>query len=185
MSKSALNRRGLSRFCVLFLCVPCACVALLSSCGKEPTADSGLKGLEGEWKLESFADVPASEEEIAVYIKFEKGRFELFQKLGGGHYSKYDGTYSVSGTVLSGKYSDGVAFGSSYRIEIKGDAMTMHSIASSQTSVLEVCVYVRSSIPDSVRKDAADYSGTKSSEGLDNAVNLPKFPWNGNLLRAM
>lgn len=187
MSKSALNRRGLSRFCALFLCVPCACVALLSSCGKEPTADAGSKGLEGEWQLESFADVPASEEEIAVYIKFEKGRFELFQKLGGGHYSKYDGTYSVSGSVLSGKYSDGVAFGSNYRIEIEGDAMTMHSIAtsSSQTSVSEVCVYVRASIPDSVRRDAADYSGTKSSESLDNAVNLPKFPWNGNLLRAM
>lgn len=184
MSQSAFSHRGIARFCALFLCIPCVCVALLSSCGKEPTADSGLKGLEGEWKLESFADVPAADEEMDVYVKFEKGRFELFQKLGGGHYSKYDGTYSVSGSVLSGKYSDGVAFGSTYRVEIEGDAMTMHS-QTSTASAAEVCVYVRSSIPDSVRKDAADYSGTKSSEALDDAANLPKFPWNGNLLRAM
>lgn len=220
-SQSSIGR-GLLRFCVLFLCVPCVCAALLSSCGKEPTANPIMKGLEGEWQLESFAEVPASEEEIDVYIKFENGRFELFQKLGGGHFSKYDGTYSVSGTVLSGKYSDGVAFGSSYSIVIEDDVMTMHSLDSATKSssdseenptaatttattanptastvtnlktdkaaastVSEVCVYVRSSIPDSVRQDAADYSGTRSSESLDDAVNLPKFPWNGNLLRAM
>lgn len=139
-------------------------ILVLSSCGKNKVEAS--VDVSGEWKLETFSGVAADETDmdIDVYVKFDGQHFELFQKLGGGHYSKYDGTYSIAGNILSGRYSDGNPWGSRYEVSLQDGALTMHSLDTG-AGVAETCVYVKSQIPDAVRKDAADYSGTRSVAG--------------------
>ena len=143
---------------------------MLSAGGcKKPVEPLRQVQIEGEWKLESFSGVSVAETgmDVDVYIKFtgsaSGGRFELFQKLGGGHWSGFDGTWSLRGSTLSGKYSDGSSWGSDYSVESEDGRLTMTSL-STDSDTHDVCRYVSSSIPDSVRKDASDYAATKSPQ---------------------
>lgn len=118
--------------------------------------------IEGDWKLESYygfdaagATVPAE-----VYIRFSDGQFELFQKLGGGHFDRYSGTYTCDGNVLSGNYSDGKTWASEYFVSFSDGSMTLKQYVNDAEYV---CVYVRTSIPESVRTDASNFGKVKSS----------------------
>ena len=118
--------------------------------------------VQGEWKLESFYGVEAAGSVAQeVYVDFKSdGSFELFQKLGdAGHFRYFKGSYSLNGTVLSGVYSDGTPWAADYSAKNDADKLRLTSTLSSGAGEY---VYVKTEIPQSVRKDAEDY-GTKTA----------------------
>ena len=143
----------------------------LVSCEKGRTTTTSKSGIDGEWKLESYygADAGSSAVPAEVYINFSGGRFELFQKLGGGHFSRYSGTYSYDGEEVIGSYSDGQNWTSGYLVSFSDDGrMKLSQYVNDEEYA---CVYVRTSIPASVRKDASDFGKVRSS-GMEETA-----PW--------
>lgn len=122
-----------------------------AACRKDKNPDGGIFG---EWKQVSYTgDDDAAGAE--VYLNFRPDcTFEMFQKLGAGHFAAYIGTFSLDGELLSGTYSDGTSFGGKYIVKVDGDRMTM---TESNVAAPGEYVYTRCSIPDSVRGDASDY----------------------------
>jgi|GEM_PF-423219 len=135
----------------------------LVACEKGHTTTTTSKsGIDGEWKLESYygADAGSSAVPAEVYISFSGGRFELFQKLG-GHFERYFGTYSYDGETVTGTYSDGQNWMSGYLVSFSDDGrMRMSQYVNDEEYA---CVYARTSIPASVRKDASDFGKVRSS----------------------
>lgn len=103
------------------------CLAALS-CGKS-NKDSETKSLKvtGSWvlsrvetKAPTVGDVP-----VEIYIDFASGSaFTLYQKLGEGKFTKFTGTYTVSGKELSGSYTGGSAWGP-YEMELSEDQLVL------------------------------------------------------------
>ena len=88
---------------------------------------------------------------VDVYISFSSDKsFTMYQMLGTGRYHKYSGTYILDGTTLSGKYSDGKQWGSSYEVELSssGTQLTLTSASG------EVDTYKKASIPSDVTDTA-------------------------------
>lgn len=133
----------------------------LASCGgaKESGPEMG-SAIVSEWHLTDITGVKANALP-SVYVEFKADKsFEIYQKLGEGRYRKYLGTYSVSGNVLSGKYSDGEDWGSDYEASLAGENLNLKALNGSE----EVCTYEKGSL------SAADKSNallvTKSEESL-------------------
>lgn len=130
-----------------------------TSCSKSLKLDS----LYGEWKLESVAGESAESEGLSaeIYLNLmEGGAFELFQKVGGGHFAAFDGSFGLDSGILYGEYSDGSLWGGNYCVSLSGDRL---KLINSDVDGAPEYVYVRTSIPQSVRDDAADYATTKSA----------------------
>ena len=140
-----------------------AVAAFSLACGSK---EDNSVSIAGEWKLYSVAGVPVESMDEAyrteVYINFVgDGTFEMFQKLGEGRYRLYTGTYATAGTTVSGTYSDGKAWGSTYQTAKEGSQLTL----TSQNANAEVCVYDSCTIPGSVRSEAT--VATKGSDTED------------------
>ena len=87
------------------------------------------ENLVGVWELTSVATkATVGSETVSVYIDFaSSGNFTLYQKIGQGRYTKFEGTYSVSTEgKLSGKYSGGASWGP-YEGAISGSTLTLTS----------------------------------------------------------
>ena len=118
------------------------------SCGKKEKA----LDITGEWNLVALETRAASigDQTVDVYISFaSSGTFEMYQMLGTGRYRKYSGTWTLTGSTLTGKYSDGTQWGSSYEVGRRSEDMLTLSSASG-----EIGTYKKSTIPASVRGDA-------------------------------
>ena len=118
------------------------------SCGKKEKA----LDITGEWNLVALETRAASigDQTVDVYISFaSSGTFEMYQMLGTGRYRKYSGTWTLTGSTLTGKYSDGTQWGSSYEVGRRSEDMLTLSSASG-----EIGTYKKSTIPDSVRGEA-------------------------------
>lgn len=136
------------KFVLWLLMFPLAFV----SCNKGDT-DKAL-AISGEWQL---CGVETKVAEIGgvivdVYLKFAgDGSFELYQMVGQGRFRYRSGSYSLSGSELSGKYSDGTAWSASYEVSLDGDSLRLSSIGS---PLVETDSYVRCQIPQSVISEA-------------------------------
>ncbi len=142
-----------------------AALAVLAACEKDNGKDknaANYSAVVGEWKLESWYGQSATADVTAdVYLSFAADNsFELFQKLGdAGHYTAFDGTCGLnSDGALCGIYSDGTSWGGTYKFSVESDRLTLEN---TEASVSGVSIYVRTTIPASVKKDAEDY-GTKA-----------------------
>ena len=72
--------------------------------------------------------------------------FVIYQRLGAGRFVSFTGTYTLTGRILSGKYSDGRSLGSTYTVEGEGDRMVLSTSGGAESDV-----YSRiESIPESV-----------------------------------
>lgn len=137
-----------------------ALLAVLVSC----TKGKGSKdALDGEWKMESYYgnDAAGSAVPADVYIRFDGGQFDLFQKLGGGHFRRYSGTYTYNGGTVSGTYDSGLSWASDYFVSFGEDGRMSFSQYVNDGEY--VCIYVRTPIPDAVRADADDFGTVKST----------------------
>ena len=86
-----------------------------------------------------------------IYLSFSEDKtYELYQKIGEGRYRKYEGTYTVTGSVVSGKYSDGEKWGSDYEASFEGEKL----ILTAQNGSSEVCTYEKKALPDTDKAEA-------------------------------
>lgn len=140
-------------------------LGLAVSCEKAPNVEVGVVG---EWQLTEMTGYEASTIPT-VYVEFTTEKtFVIYQKVGDvQRFRKYNGTYVVTGTILTGEYSDGDTWGSAYRVALEADggvlvmtAVTLDA-AGAVVSEGEVTKYVKATLSQD-EKDAADIM-TKSS----------------------
>ena len=143
-----------------------AALALLVTTGcKKDEKPVDYKGmLPGEWHC------AATEFGVDIYVGFdENGAFDLYQMLGEGRYRHYTGNWSIKGDVLSGTYSDGTSWGSSYKMSFSGeDSMAL----TAQNGSEDAMAYSRESIPSEVKDGCID---VRSSFGMLNSQ--PQYRW--------
>ena len=140
-------------------------LCLFAGCGssdKEKVSPTA-KQLVGEWQLKTWTG--ETPQDFDIYLSFgADNTFEIYQRLAEVKYQKFTGSYQVQNDVLSGKYSGGKNFGSTYDISFNESGSTL--TLTSATNVTEVSVYERSTIPNSVKEGAAVMKSTRSSEKL-------------------
>ena len=130
----------------------------VAACGKEDTTPdipntdepneaptvSLTEKIVGEWHSQSLAA------DADIYISFAEDKtFELYQQIGEGSYRLYRGTWSLDEKtcILSGKYNDGEAWGTSYAAAIEGNTLTLTSTDASA----EKSTYKSEEIPETVK----------------------------------
>ena len=123
--------------------------ALAIACGKKDKSIS----IDGEWELVNveFATRSAvvGSETVTVYMSFDRnGTFAMYQQLGEGRFRQFAGTWSLSGDIVPGQYSDGKSWGTSYRVSRDGDTLLMVSSPDETDSY----TYRKCTIPESVKK---------------------------------
>lgn len=135
------------------LAVAFSCMALSVSCQtkEEPGTD-----ISGVWHLVDTEGLILDQElDVDMYAVFNSGNFELYQRVGesAGRYWYYSGTYSTSGNVLTGRYSDGTRLGGvsgeGYSISLDGSTLFLTSVFSGEVSEYELVEEVPSEIADS------------------------------------
>lgn len=122
---------------------------IMASCGGEKQPK--VLDITGQWELADIVDtksVQIGSEKIEIYIDFkEDNTFSLWQKLGEGRHKKYEGTWTLTETVLTGKYSDGKAWGASYEVSREEGTLTM----SEQKAGMQTYIYNSCTIPSSLK----------------------------------
>ena len=95
-----------------------AALCMLTSCKKEMTL---AEKLVGDWNCH------ATSVDAEIYVTFtSEGTFALYQQIGEGAFRLYNGTYTLTGSVLSGQYNDGASWGTSYEVSATGtDTLTL------------------------------------------------------------
>ena len=122
---------------------------IMASCGgeKQPKA----LDITGQWELTDITEtksVQIGSEKIEIYIDFKSDNtFALWQKLGEGRHRKYEGTWTLTESVLTGKYSDGKAWGASYEVSIEDGTLVM----SEQKAGMQTYIYHSCTIPSSLK----------------------------------
>jgi hypothetical protein len=123
---------------------------IMASCGggeKQPKA----LDITGQWELTDIIETKSAQigsETIEVYIYFkEDNTFAMWQKLGEGRHRKYEGTWTLTESVLTGKYSDGKAWGASYEVSREEGTLTM----SEQKAGIQTYIYNSCTIPSSLK----------------------------------
>lgn len=101
-----------------------------------------------EWHLVSMSGVSSVPQ---VYVNFAQDMsFELYQKVGEGRYRRYDGTYTVTGSVVSGSYSDKKKWGSDYDASFDGEKLVL----TAKNGSAEVCTYEKKALSDTDKANA-------------------------------
>lgn len=142
---------------ILYLLLAVLGAALIPACGSGDKGPQPVGPIAGEWRLASWnADSEAPAAAFEVYISFNADKtFDLYQKITTVRFEHLTGTYALVGSTLTGKYSDEQEFGGApYEVSFDAQGNTMTLV--SDSSVGEVQVYVRESIPASVIGTKAD-----------------------------
>jgi len=103
-----------------------AAVLLLFGCNG--SKGTGSIDVCGQWELMDITTKAAQigDVELDVYMDFRQDKtFSLWQKLGEGRHVKYEGTWELTENILTGVYSDGKEWGTSYEVSREGDVLTM------------------------------------------------------------
>lgn len=104
-----------------------AAAVLMTACttGKEEKAID----ITGTWDLIGIEVTKAAQlgdETVSVEITFNADKtFSITQTLGGGRAEEFAGSWQLAGNVLTGKYSNGKAWGSSYEVSVENSILTM------------------------------------------------------------
>ena len=139
-----------------------AIVALaMTACNKEKggkTPNKATVSIVGEWRSTTFEGAEAP---FDIYVDFnEDGSYEMYQRIYTLNYERYDGTYAVSGNIVSGSYSDGQGWKCGYKAELSADGNTL--AMRSQENVSVTTVYTKTTIPTEVKDEAAATRATDS-----------------------
>ena len=91
----------------------------LAGCNKNNPDDLAAK-IVGQWELVGAEfptkSVTVGDEVLTVYVDFQAGGvFTLYQQLGEGRFEVFDGSWSLAGDLLSGRYSDNSAWARRHR----------------------------------------------------------------------
>lgn len=103
-----------------------AAICMLTSCKKELTLEEKMTG---DWHCTAVS----VDAEIYVTFTAEK-TFNLYQQIGEGAYRLYNGTWSLDGSTLTGKYNDGTSWATSYEVvSTDEDTLTLTAEGISET----------------------------------------------------
>ena len=134
----------------------------LTGCKKSNNADGPNVGggsddavLSGEWVLTSWNE---AEPEFNVYIAFnDDNTFEMYQQVWSFDYEYFEGTYSINGDILTGKYSNGTNWACGYKFETLDGQLKL----ASQEDQSVVSIYESCTIPAEIKTEATE---TRSAE---------------------
>lgn len=137
-----------------FAAVIFAAALTLSSCSKKEKKQNRLIG---EWNIVSLSTKSAviGSQTVDVYLSFDgDGTFVIYQKTSDAqqYYSKFSGTWSLSGSVLSGFYADGSKLANDYDVTVSDGNLTL----ASKSTPSEVSVFKKAVIPDNVKSTARE-----------------------------
>lgn len=145
-----------------YMMLAAVAMVMAAGCGKkgsEPDLPEGTGPVAGQWHLIEWSSL--SDDRADIYISFgEDGTFDLYQRLYTPYYEHYDGNYIQDGATVSGTYSDGTAWGSSYTAVFTEDRSRMTLTPDGNGTA---AVYEASDIPEEIL--SGSLSGTKS--GID------------------
>ncbi len=96
----------------------------LSSCQKDE-----LSTVTGEWALIEASGVDAEQAEVYIHFMAD-GNFALYQKFTSASYHLYNGTYTVTESVLKGTYADGSSFGTDYKVSKESGNLVLTPVGS-------------------------------------------------------
>lgn len=106
------------------------------------SGDADTQALAGDWHLAMWR---GAEPGFDVYLSItEDGVVSLFQRIESRLWSTYFSTVAYENGVISGVYTDGVAWGDTYYVALEGDEMTWTSTSDSA----DISVYRRCTLPD-------------------------------------
>lgn len=110
----------------------------------EPPVGGDTTSIGGVWHLTSWRGAAPSFE---VYMDITAtGGITLYQRIDSRYWDVYQSTATIEDYVISGVYTDRVAWGASYYLSIDGDTMTWTATTDSS----DVSVYTRSTLPTSM-----------------------------------
>ena len=122
---------------------------IVAACGGKNDEKKGLD-ISGQWELIDIETKAAQigEAEIQVYIEFNKDNtFNLWQMIGAGRFEKMTGTWTLNQNLLTGKYSDGKAWGANYEVGIESGNLVMTEMKTGK----ETCIYRKCTIPSDIQ----------------------------------
>lgn len=134
---------------ILLLALP----FLSANCHHEPGEDPLV--IDGQWQISHFStkSVSIGGQTVDIYIDFQTGgNFEMYQMLGTGRYRKFTGTWKLTDKLLTGSYTGGQAWASSYEV-IMDDSRTQLTLTSTSTPQ-EISTYRKQTIPQDVINNA-------------------------------
>lgn len=110
------------------------------------TGNADTSDIAGDWHLTQWR---GSEPSFDVYLSItDNGVVSLFQRLTTHEWQTFFSAVGYDNGVISGEYTDGVKWGSSYYVEVNGDSMTW----TSTTDNSDISVYTRCTLPDVTNK---------------------------------
>ena len=116
------------------------------------SGDADTKAIAGEWHLTEWRDTAPA---FDVYLSIsEDGVVTLWQRIESRLWETFYSTVSFDGSIIAGKYTDGVAWAASYSVTIDGDTMTWTNTADKT----EVSIYTRCTLPDFTNPDIRTYA---------------------------
>jgi hypothetical protein len=135
------------------------------ACSSESGSDGGSNGggnnswgesgsVIGAWELTSFNE-GGDEARPRVYIAlYENNTFDLYQQFQSIEWLHYKGTFTFDGTLLSGEYQDGKAWGNAYSVEFANNPARLRLTCSNGT---ESYIYTAvEEIPQTIVDDAKE-----------------------------
>ncbi|MBO4634144.1 MAG: lipocalin family protein [Bacteroidales bacterium] len=129
-----------------------AALALLAACKKnDSTPVQEVPAVSGVWELTSVTTkVSVGNVEVSVYIDFSTEKtFTLYQKIGEGRYTRFEGLYAIEQDRLSGTYSDGTAWGP-YLFALDGDKLSLTSAGKKEVDTYKKIEAVPESVSGNV-----------------------------------
>lgn len=110
----------------------------------EPPTGGDTSSIAGVWHLTSWRGVTPSFE---VYMDITAtGGVTLYQRIDSLYWEVYQSAASIVNGVISGVYTDNVAWGASYNLAVAGDSMTW----TATNDATDVSIYTRSTLPESM-----------------------------------
>lgn len=104
------------------------------SCGKSGK-DKDEASIEGCWELYNVAtkSTMVGTVSVDVYVEFHEGAFTLYQRIGEGRYTRFDGSYKLGKkNELTGSYTGGKAWGP-YTAEISESELVLSTDSEKDT----------------------------------------------------
>ena len=110
----------------------------------------------GEWQITQLTtkSVQVGDQTVDIYVAFTSaGNFDLYQMIGTGRYRHYAGSWSLSGNTLTGRYTDGSDWATSYTVT-QDAGKTQLVLTAADGS--ETQTYRKQSIPQDVTANALE-----------------------------
>jgi hypothetical protein len=127
--------------------------------GNSGTKWENSGSLIGEWSLSSWAG--SADAAPKVYIVFNEDQtFDMYQQSYSVIWFRYDGTWSLNGTTLSGKYSDGTPWNCDYTVAYSLSPKLIRLTSKSDSA--DVTIYESERIPDTIIDEAQNPEAVRS-----------------------